>query len=220
MPGNELFGGQYRAFLSVPFVDIEGENVATPFGLTNSSNSGLGGIELRPIDISWETSPGVFINAGLSAFTPGDWSATELVNPGQNFWSISPTVGTSYLCDGWNETAHLMDFANLENEDNGYTSGDEIHLNLKAMKDIGNDWSIGAVGFIREQVSDDKNTEMAFGGLLGGDASQRGAGLSVTKQIGPFNLNAMFTTDVSTRNSGGGDRIWLNAIIPLKLFSE
>ena len=160
------------------------------------------------------------MNAGLSVFTPGDWDETRLVNPGQNFWSISPSVGVSYLRDGWNLSAHLIYFSNFENKDNGYKSGDEINLNLTAMKDIGNGWSVGAVGYLREQISSDKNPNGAFGGMLADDASQRGLGLSLSKQVGPMTFNAMYSKDLSARNSGGGDRIWLNAIIPLWRFGQ
>ena len=220
IPGSEVLGGQYRAFVSIPFIDIEAENVPTPFGLANGSNSGFGSIEIRPVDISWETAPGVFVNAGLSVFTPGDWDETRLVNPGQNFWSISPSVGVSYLRDGWNLSAHLIYFSNFENEDNGYKSGDEVNLNLTAMKDFGNGWSVGAVGYLREQVSGDENPDGAYGGVVAGDASQSGLGISVSKQVGPMNFNAMYSKDLSARNSGGGDRIWLNAIIPIKRFGQ
>lgn len=220
VPGTEVLGGQYRAFVSVPFVDIEGENVATPFGPASGSNSGLGSIEIRPIDVSWQTSPGVFMNAGLSVYTPGEWSATELVNPGQNFWSVSPSVGVSYLRDGWNASAHLMYFANFENKDNGYTSGDELNLNLTAMKDVGNDLSIGAVGYLRQQITDDTNPDGAYGGFVAERGYSSGVGLAVTKQLGPINLNAMYTKDLHSENSGGGDRFWLNAVIPVKVFGR
>lgn len=218
VPGNTLFGGQYRAFVSLPYIDIEASNVATPFGPADGKGSGLGSLEIRPVDVSWQTAPGIFANAGLSVFTPGQWDAANLANPGQNFWSLSPSIGVSYLRDGWNASAHLLYFANFENQDNGYTSGDEIHLNLTAMKDIGNDWSFGAVGYLREQVSDDTNPNGAYGGANGGRASQRGLGLSVSKQIGPINLNAMYTKDLSASNSGGGDRIWFNAVVPITQF--
>lgn len=222
VPGNTVLNGQYRAFVSVPFVDIESDNipVPTPGGLVFASgeNSGLAGLELRPIDISWQTKPGIFVNAGLSFHAPGKWSATELVNPGQNFWSVAPSVGVSYMRDGWNASAHLIYFKNFKNKDNDYTSGDEVHLNITAMKDVGNDWSVGAVGYLRQQISDDKNEGTAYGGTTQGKASQRGLGLSVTKQLGPINLNAMYSKDLSAKNSGGGDRLWLNAIIPVKLF--
>lgn len=219
-PGNKVFGGQYRAFLSIPFIDIESKKIATPFGLANASNSGLGSIEIRPMDISWELSKGIYMNAGLSAYTPGEWSASELVNPGQKFWSFSPSVGISYLRNGWNTSAHLLYFSNQENEDNDYQSGDETHLNLTAMKDIGEGLSVGAVGYFRKQIEDDKNPNGAYGGVLNGRASSSGVGLSITKQLGPINLNAMYTTNLETKNSGGGDRIWLNAIIPLKVFGR
>ncbi len=219
-PGNKVLGGQYRAFLSIPFIDIESKNIATPMGLANASNSGLGSIEIRPIDISWEVSPDIYMNAGFSAYSPGDWSATELVNAGQNFWSFSPSVGISYLRNGWNASAHLMYFANEANEDNDYKSGDETHLNLTAMKDIGEDLSIGLVGFLRKQIEDDENPNNAYGGFTNERVESSGAGLSITKQLGPINLNAMYTKSLETKSSGGGERIWLNAIIPLKVFSH
>lgn len=217
IPGHTVLGGQYRAFFTLPFVDVDAENIATPFGLVDDDKSGIGSIEIRPIDLSWQMSPGVFVNAGLSVHTPTGWSAADLVNPGQNFWSISPSVGVSYMRNGWNASAHLLYFANFANQDNDYQSGDEVHLNLTAMKDIGNGWSIGGVGYLRQQVSDDRNPSGAYGGLLSDRAEQRGFGLSVTKQAGPINFNAMYTKEFSTKNSGGGDRIWLNAIIPLQV---
>ncbi|MGO4893730.1 SphA family protein [Flavobacterium sp. W21_SRS_FM6] len=217
-PGKALFGGQYRAFLSVPLIDIESKNIATPFGLANGSNSGIGSVEIRPADISWELSSGIYMNAGFSVYTPGDWSASELVNPGQNFWSFSPSVGVSYLRNGWNASAHLLYFANKANEDNDYKSGNETHLNLTLMKNIGDNLSVGAVGYIRKQLEDDENPNNAYGGALNGRASSSGIGISLTKQFGPINLNVMYTTNLETKNSGGGERIWLNVVIPLKVF--
>lgn len=218
VPGNQVLGGQYRAFLSVPFVEIEGENIETAVGPASDKNSGIGNIEIRPIDVSWELEPGVFTNLGISVFAPGEWSATELVNPGQNFWSVSPSLGYSYLRDGWNVSTHLLYFANFENEDNGYKSGDEVNLNLTAMKEVGYGLSAGAVGYARQQITDDENPDGAFGGLIAENGVSTGGGLSVTQQLGPITLNAMYTRDFYSKNSGGGDRFWFNAAIPVKIF--
>jgi len=220
VPGNELFGGQYRAFLSIPFIDVEGENLPTPFGPVDAGRSGLGSIELRPIDISWQVSPGIFVNAGVSALSPGKWDATELVNPGQNFWSIAPSVGISYMRDGWNATGHLQYVKNFENKSNGYKSGDDINLNLTLMKDVGNNLSVGAVGYWQQQVTNDENPSGAYGGLVSGRAKSAGLGLSVTKQLGPINLNVMYTKSVMAENTAAGDRLWFNVAIPLQVFGK
>lgn len=220
VPGQSLLGGKYRAFLSFPFVDIEGQNIATPIGPASGENSGMGSIELRPLDISWQLNPEMFVNAGVSLYTAGDWDATQLVNPGQNFQSVSPSVGYSYLHADGNATAHLMYFANAENEDNGYESGDEVMLNLTAMRNVGNDVSFGAVGYWRQQITDDKNPDGAFGGLVAERGKSSGIGLSVTKQLGPINLNAMYTTDLDSKNSGAGDRLWLNVVVPVRVFGQ
>ncbi len=217
VPGWKLGGGQYRAFLSIPYIDLKAKNVVTPFGLLNASSSGLGSVEIRPLDVSWETAPGVFVNAGASVFSPGEWSASSLANVGGNFWSFSPSAGVSYLRDGWNASAHLLYFANRKNRDNDYRSGDELHLNLTAMKDLGSGFSLGPVGYLRRQVSDDKNPSGAYFGFVAERASAAGVGLSATKQFGPVNLNLMVSHDVQAKNSGGGTRWWLNAIVPLHI---
>ena len=216
-PGWKLGGGQYRAFVALPYIDLQARRVPTPFGLVDSASSGMGSVEIRPLDLSWETSPGLFVSAGASLFSPGEWSATNLTNVGGNFWSFSPSVGVSYLRDGWNATAHLLYFANQKNRDNDYRSGDEVHLNLTAMKELTQGFSVGPVAYLRRQVSDDKNPSGAYFGFVAGRASSTGVGLSATRQLGPVNLNLMVSRDVQAKNSGGGTRWWLNVIVPLHI---
>lgn len=217
IPGWKLGGGQYRAFLSLPYIDLQAKQVVTPFGLLDSGSSGLGSVEIRPIDVSWETAPGVHVNAGASAFSPGEWSASSLANAGGNFWSFAPSAGVSYLRGGWNASAHLLYFVNRKNRDNDYRSGDELHLNLTAMKDFGGGFSLGPVGYLRRQVSDDQNPSGAYFGFVADRASASGVGLSATQQLGPVNLNLMVSRDVQARNSGGGTRLWFNVIVPLHI---
>ncbi len=215
VPGNKLAGGQYRAFMSVPHVDVDVERVATPSGPAADHSSGLGNVEIRPIDVTWETSPGLYFNAGASLFAPGTWSATRLANPGSNFWTFAPSVGTSYLRDGWNASAHLIYFANGANRDNGYRSGDDTQLTMTVMKAVTDTLSLGAVGYMYRQVSDDKNPDGAYLGTVAGRATSTGIGLSATQQLGPVNLNVMYSKDFDMKSTGGGNRIWFNLLIPL-----
>lgn len=208
-PGVELFGGQYRTSVALPLINVEVS------GLASGSATGYGSLDLRPIDISWQTAPGIFVNAGVSFLAPGDWSASSATNVGQNFWSVAPSVGFSYLRDGWNASAHLIYTANTRNGANDYKSGDEVNLNLTAMKDIGNDLSVGPVAYWRKQVTADSNNGTAYGGITLEEAEAAGLGLSATKKIGNVYVNAMYSRDLEVVEAGGGERFWLNFSLPL-----
>lgn len=208
-PGLTLLGGQYRASLALPLIDFSlGGNM-------DAHASGFGSLDIRPIDISWELAPGIFANAGVSLLAPGSWDAAAAANTGQNFWSLAPSIGFSYLRDGWNASAHLIYTTNQRNKDNGYKSGDEINLNLTAMKDVGNGLSLGPVAYWRKQVSGDSNRGTSYGGGISKPTEAKGLGISATKQIGSVFLNAMYSRDVSATESGSGSRLWLNVSMPL-----
>ena len=72
-------------------------------------------MDIRPLNLSWQTAPGIFASAGLIAITPGDWDAARVAQNGQNFWSFGAELGFSYMRDGWNATAHLQYLTNTAN---------------------------------------------------------------------------------------------------------
>lgn len=209
VPGVSLFGGQYRASLALPIVDFR------LGGDMDAHSTGFGSLDIRPIDISWELAPGIYTSAGVSVLAPGSWKASEDANAGQNFWSLAPSIGFSYLRDGWNASAHLIYTTNQRNKDNGYKSGDEINLHLTAMKDVGNGLSLGPVAYWRKQVTGDDNRGTSYDGTTSARTEAAGLGISVTKQIGSVFLNAMYSRDVTAKTSGSGDRFWLNVSLPL-----
>ena len=216
VPGNSLFGGQYRAILTFPVSKISVDDAVTPLGLVSDDSTGVPSVEIRPVDISWELEPGIFASAALSIHTPGKWDATSVANNGGDFWSYGAHLGVSYMRDGWNATGHLAYYASEANRDNDYESGDEINLNLTAMRAIGDTgWSLGPVAYVRHQVSDDSNPSGAYGGLVSDRAKQGGLGLSVSKRFGPVELNAIYTQDLYSENAAEGNRLWINLTMPL-----
>ena len=216
VPGTQLFGGQYRAILTLPVSKVSVDDALTPFGLVSDDSTGVPSVEIRPVDISWQLQPGIFASAALSAHTPGKWEATSVANNGGDFWSFGAHSGVSYLRDGWNATANLSYYTSRPNRENDYESGDEVNLNLTAMKAIGDSgWSLGPVAYARHQVTDDKNPSGAFGGLVAERAKQGGLGLSATKRFGPVEFNATYTQDVYSENAAEGNRLWINFTVPI-----
>ncbi|MBN9055158.1 MAG: transporter [Rhizobiales bacterium] len=213
VPELNLWGGQYKAFVTVPVLDLD-QTLSPPFGTGTADRLSLGQIEVHPFDLSWQVAPGTFVSTGFSVFAPtGSSDATKPVNTQGNFWTFAPSLGFSHLRDGWNLSLNAIYFTNTRNEDNDYRSGDEIQLHMTAMKDF-DGWSIGPVGYYRKQVTNDDNKGLAFGGTIAGKAEQLGLGLGVTRQFGPVQANLIYTRDVIHRNTLGGNRLWLNFTVP------
>jgi hypothetical protein len=208
VPGFELFGGSYRAALNIPLVQVE---ETAPNGATNTE-AGVGDVIISPLNVSWMLQPGVFVQSGLSISLPtGKFDAAPgSVNLGSNAPSAAIDVGFSYLRDGWNLSAHANYIMYGENKDTDYKSGNEIMLNWTAMKEVGNGFSIGPVGYFRKQVTDDENNGFAYGGSTSGHAEQYGIGVGLSKRFGPMELNVNYVHDYHVRNTAGGDKFLVN----------
>jgi len=214
VPGTKLWGGDYKALTTIPLLSID-QTLSAGLGGGQADRLSFGQIEVRPLDVSWQVEPGIFVSTGVSIFAPtGNWSASEAVNTQGNFWTVAPSVGFSYLRDGWNASLHAIYFTNTRNNDNDYKSGDELVVNMTALKDVGG-WSIGPVGYWRKQITEDDNNGSAFGGGTAGKAEQLGLGLGVTRRIGAAELNVNFTKDIEHKNTVAGDRLWVNVTLPL-----
>lgn len=217
VPGWQVLGGSYRALLTLPLISND-QSRGAPFPPPlqgDSSRFTPGSVEISPIGLSWQLSPGIFASAGISVFAPvSRFDPAESINGGGDFWTISPSVGFSYLRDGWNLSAHAAWYTSTENETTDYRSGDEIMVNLTALRDMGG-FSLGPVAYWRKQISDDRNDGAFYGGSTGGRAEQIGLGLGVSSRVNMVDVNLNITDDIRSRNTLGGPRVWLNLSLPL-----
>jgi len=217
VPGKKVLGGDYKAFVTIPLLYNHQEREAPfPPPLQGSaSDTALGNIEISPISLSWMVEPGIFVSAGLSVFAPtGSFDPLAPISTGGDFWTLSPSVGFSYLRDGWNASIHANYFTNTKNDTTDYTSGNEILVNFTALKDMGG-FSLGPVGYYRKQLSDDVNDGIYYGGMTLENAAQTGVGLGFSKRSGPLETNINLTRDVNVRNTVGGTKIWVNVTMPI-----
>jgi len=217
VPGIKILGGDYKAMITLPLISNDQTRDAPfPPPLQGSdSRFALGNIEIAPIGLSWQIQPGIFVSSGLSIFAPtGKFDPDAAVNTGGDFWTFAPSVGYSYLRDGWNASVHATYFTTTENRESDYKSGDEILVNATALKDMGG-WSVGPVGYWRKQLTADDNNGTSYGGTVSGKAEQLGLGIGLTRQFGKVEANLNLTDDVYLRNAVGGPKLWLNLSMPL-----
>ncbi|WP_287013001.1 transporter [Actibacterium sp.] len=216
-PGTTLWGGDYKAFVTIPLLNNE-QDRTSPFPPPlqgSSSKLSLGNIEISPISLSWQLEPGVFVSAGINMYAPtGDFDPNAPISSGGDFWAFAPSLGFSYLRNGWNTSIFTSYFTNTESSSTDYKSGDEVLVNVSALKDFGG-WSLGPVGYYRKQITDDENNGSYYGGTTLEKAEQAALGIGFSTRLGKVETNINLTRDFHVRNTVGGSKLWVNFSMPI-----
>ena len=213
VPGWKLLGASYKAFVSVPFVNVHMTRTTTATGPLGSwQKGGFADPKFQPLDLSWNLGGGFFFGAAVGFYAPiGTYNKGDTINPGANFWTLEPSIGLTYLKDGWNASLHVIYDTNTENRDTKYRSGDQIFLNATVTKNI-DGWNVGPVGYYMKQVTGDVNRGglPSYGGRVFDPQELLAVGGLISRQVGPFNLTAFYTHEVYARNTLQGGKFWFN----------
>ncbi len=217
LPGTQLLGASYKAFVIVPLVNMDMTRTTTTTGKLGTWHvTGLANPKIQPLDLSWNLGHGWSAVSGLGFYAPlGYYSKNAPLSIGGNFWTLEPSAGITYLRDNWHFSAHLVYNTNTRNHDNEYRSGDQVFLNLTLTRAFGA-WKLGPVAYYQEQITPDSNGggRPTFGGQVFADPRQVGAGLLASTDWGKAKLTAFVTRDVQARNTMAGDKVWFNLSLP------
>jgi hypothetical protein len=178
VPGWQFLGATYNAVL------VQAESMADFGAPINKMKAGLKNTYVVPVELSWKFGDsGFFVKTGLGVHTPdGAISGTNgLASIGNPWWTFQPELLVSYLKDGWNFTALVSREFNTKNTYTGYQSGDVLHAEFAATKQLGK-WTLGPVAYYAGQVGNDTSSTFynqvvnsnrfniwALGGLVGYD---------------------------------------------------
>ena len=216
--GQSLLGARYSAGAYLPYVWISADaTLDTPLGKVRRRDrtSGVGDMILIPAMLAWESGFWQF-NALLPVYAPtGEFQTGRLANPGLNYWTFAPTLGTSYNNDktGFNAALHGSVSLNTENGDTDYRSGSLVHLeaSVQQLLPVGPGFiGVGTEAFYLEQVTADGGSGARLGEFKGRTAGI-GPVLSYLLPRGKQTLVAEMRwlpeLDVSRRLKG--DYVWL-----------
>jgi hypothetical protein len=176
--------------------------------------TGLGDLNLG-VALGWHHSPALHTLAALDVFLPtGRFDKNDLANIGRNYWAIQPVGGVSYIDPkGLNADAKVMWTVNFENKDTNYKSGQELIVDYSAGWGLGNGWTIGAGGYLFQQLNNDK-----LGGATVADNKGRafaiGPSIKYDSGKGWF-VTAKYQAETSVRNRADGAAFWVKAVFPL-----
>ncbi len=189
------------------------------------SNWGLGNTIIQPLILSWKLSD-FRVKTILGAYIPdagtypGETSLRKgIVQSGNNYWTIEPGVGLSWLHDGWNLSADMRVDCNFENPLTHYISGDVFWADYTATKTMGK-WTFGVGGsqenqFVKDVQNPGGNNHLRLG-VVDKAATTYNVGPVVGYDFGFVNVMAIYNFDLYNRNIVGGNGIYIRMTIPLK----
>jgi hypothetical protein len=222
---NPVLGGQ--AALSVAGIYGRGEasvsaTLTEPGGdvLSGSESDTLTSVgDLYPsYALRWNNGVHNSVVYGMLGVPVGSYEVNRLVNIGTNHWSVDIGGGYTYLnMDTGREFSAVAGLTyNFENPDTEYQNGMDFHLDMGVSQFISDQWHIGLVGYVYQQVTGDSGTGAKLGDFESsvlGIGPQVGYFFPMGEQQAYLNLKGYWDFDAERRPEGWNS--WLTLSLPL-----
>ncbi|MDR2013533.1 MAG: transporter [Rhodanobacter sp.] len=229
VPGVQVLGGDYALGIAQPFDYTSSGGIS---GHSGSGNWGLYNTLLIPAQVAWKMPNDVFVKAGLivgldtASTTMPDLLSGRLTNgglpSGNGYYSVQPTLGISWLHDGWNlsadlnycipvskSTGHWMSGSVPVNY--SYKSAPEFMADYTVAKTVGK-WTFGLGVHHQEQFTSDKLNGVT---VPHSRAVNIGLGPLVEYQFAGLSILAEYNRDVHVKNDVGGNFFNFRLVVPL-----
>ncbi len=212
----KLWGAHYSAGVYVPYAWMEVKGFVNNIKRSDKEQ-GLGDITLIPLMLAWKTSAWQ-TSASLSIYAPtGEFNAGELANPGLNYWTADPVIGSVYSNEdnGFNFNVYAGVTVNTENTATHYKSGSLFHIesSIQQLFPLGKGYfGLGADIYYFQQISADSGSgaRRDFKGRTMGI----GPVINYVLPVGTDNwvFEAKWLPEFNTENRLEGDYIWLKLV--------
>jgi hypothetical protein len=163
---------------------------------------------------NWHWSIGTLVNVPI-----GYWERGDPTNIGFNRWAADLTGAVTYLDmkTGVELSAAAGFTFNGENQDTGYETGTEFHLEGAAMQHFSKSFAIGLQGYFYQQVTGDSGPGTQFLGNFEGRVIALGPGVDFSFALGSTHVsgNLRYFHEFDVENRLEGDAGYLNFVIPL-----
>jgi len=216
--GIKILGADYAVGIAQPF-DYTNLNYAA-----DSDHWGTFNTVLIPAALSWTL--GDFRVKGQLAIAVDDASSSPSSLParggagsGNAYNTFEPSIGASYLKDGWNASVALRyDTSTADDshyvsatKNEKYQSGDQISTDWTFTKALGK-WTVGAGAYTQSQIERDQINGVSTAGTSRVNA---GAGPIVGYQFGGIGVTANYDHQILNHNDFGGDVFQVRFVVPL-----
>lgn len=212
-PGVKVLGADYALGIAQPFDNVSASGSGISQG---NAHWGTFNTVLIPGALSWSlpndfhlaTSLAVYLDDASSS--PAHPPSNGGLGSGNGYWTIEPTVGLSWLHDGWNLSADVHFDYNGKDDTTHYQSGNQIAVDYTATKTIGK-WTLGLGAASENQLEKDEKN----GAKVSGSMTQNlTAGPIVGYAFDGISLTATYNHEILTHNDVGGDFFNIRAVVP------
>ncbi|MDP3520361.1 MAG: transporter [Hydrogenophaga sp.] len=209
VPGVKLLGGDLVTHAVAPLVNL----TVSAMG-ASQSKSGLGDVTAGA-GIGFHHSPKLHSALAVDLVLPtGRYDKNDMANIGRNHLTVEPVYALTYVDpQGFNGDLRIGYLLNQRNKDTDYTSGNEFHFDYAAGWGLGNGWTIGIGGYVRQQVGLDKQAGVKL-------ANSKTSGIAIGPNIKYDSGKGWFVTakwqfESKVKNGTEGNALWLKAVFPL-----
>ena len=171
---------------------------------------------ISPVNLSWTIANDWHVATGLGIYIPnGTFNDKSIAGylPSANFWAFEPSIGISWLHDGWNVSAKFVIDFDGRNPITNYVSGDVFSTDFGVTKTIGK-WTVGVGGYWRYQFSND----IQYGQIVAPDgnrAQEFGVGPIVGYNFDSFIFEVYYERALYWKDEVAGDRLFTRLTVPL-----
>jgi len=212
-PGVKVLGADYAVGIAQPFDNVS----ASGSGITQgNAHWGNFNTVLIPGALSWTLPSDLHLATSLAVYlddassSPAHPPSNGGLGSGNGYWTVEPTVGLSWLHDGWNLGADVHFDYNGKDDSTHYQSGNEIAVDYTATKTIGK-WTFGLGAASENQLEKDEKNGVKQANSMVQNLS---AGPIVGYAFEGISLTATYNHEILTHNDVGGDFFNIRTVIP------
>jgi hypothetical protein len=223
VPGCKFLGADYAMGIAEPF-DYTNLRVKLADGTyLSGAQWGMYNTILIPYELSWKLPCDFFVKTGLGIALndgtsnpatqdtlvggPGDIFATS----SNGYYTFEPTLGVSWLHNGWNVSVDFHYAFNLKDSGTDYTSGQQLAIDYTITKTCGK-WTFGVGAGQETQVTKDS---VAGFDLPDSKANAWTLGPIVGYNFGPCSVQFIYNFPLYTNNDVGGEWFDVRFVVPL-----
>jgi len=218
--GYKILGGDFAVAAAQPF-DYTNLNF-----VAGSDHWGTFNTILVPAIMSWALPYDLHIKGQFAvalddaSSAPGQNSNYKGAAAGNGYTTFEPSVGLSYLHDGWNASVALRYDTSTKNDKTKFQSGDQVSTDWTLSKAIGK-WTAGVVAYQQSQIEHDTINGTSCGTASTGrcagaaDRINAGAGPLVGYQFGGIGVQASYQHSIVLHNDFGGDVFQVKFVVPI-----
>jgi hypothetical protein len=220
--GYQVFGADLSVAIAQPF-DYSNLRVPGLASVSDNAHWGTYNTTLVPYQLSWKLPNDLHVSTSLSVVvddassSPGDPPPGGGVGSGNGYWTLEPTLGVSWLHDGWNLSLNAHFAYNFKNDKTDYRSGQELAIDYTITKKLGQ-WIVGVGGYQENQLTSDTGTGAIAEGCPaknGCKVTNYGIGPLVGYQFGGVEIMAEYNHGIYTENDVGGNIFNLRLVTAL-----